>query len=98
MCFLVCVDGVGSLPEGSGASHPTERAGKSKRLQEPDVNRSCSLPAVTSRAHHSFREVGKCHYMIHSAIFCMNGLLCLLYTEHLVLSFSYVVVQCENMY
>lgn len=71
MCFLVCVDGVRSLPEGSGASRPTERARKSKRLQEPDDNGSCSLPAVTSRAHHSFGEVGNCH----------NYLFCNIYNE-----------------
>lgn len=36
--------------------------------------------------------------IIYSAIFFMNGLLYLLYTGHLVLSFIYVVVHCENMY
>jgi len=39
--------------------------------------------------------------IIYCALFSMNGLLYLLYTGHLVLSllsFSYVVVHCENMY
>lgn len=87
MCFLVCVDGVGYLPEGSRALRPTERAGKSKGLPEPDVNSSCSFPAVTYRAHHSFGEVNKCH-SFYFAIFSIIGLLCILYTGHLVLPFG----------
>lgn len=56
--LILCVDGVGSLPEGTGALHPAERAEKSERTQSDD-NRGFSLPAVTYRAHHTFREVNK---------------------------------------
>lgn len=73
MCFLVCVDGVGSLPEGSGALRPTERAGKSKGLPKPDVNCSCSFPAVTYRAHHSFGEVNNVTIIYSAALYFMHS-------------------------
>lgn len=80
--FILCADGVGSLPESTGTLHSAKRAGKSKRAKS-DVNCGFSLPAVTNRAHQPFREVIIYHYLIQKVVF-------IFFTGHLIIDVSVI--------